>query len=45
MYEKALVLPPFLLVSFLRKVVLGACVLIVDPLTILLFTIFFLSLG
>jgi hypothetical protein len=37
MYEKALVLVPFLLFLFLRKMVLGAYVLIVEPLTILPF--------
>jgi hypothetical protein len=30
MYEKALVLAPFLLFWFLRKMVLGTCVLIVE---------------
>jgi hypothetical protein len=41
MYEKALVLASFLLFWFLRKMVLGVCVLIVEPLTILPFTIIF----
>jgi hypothetical protein len=45
MYEKVLVLALFLLFWFLRKMVLGACVLIVEPLTILPFTIAFLFLG
>jgi hypothetical protein len=45
MYEKALVLTPFLLFWFLRKMVLGTCVLIVEPLTILPFAIIFLYLG
>jgi hypothetical protein len=45
MYEKVLVLALFLLFWFLRKMLLGACVLIVDPLTILPFAIIFLYLG
>jgi hypothetical protein len=45
MYEKALVLALFLLFWFIRKMVLGACVSIVEPLTILPFTIVFLYLG
>jgi hypothetical protein len=45
MHEKALVLASFLLFWFLRKMVLGASVLIVEQLTILPFTIIFLYLG
>jgi hypothetical protein len=45
MYEKALVLASFILFLFLRKMVLAACVLIVEPLTILPFAIIFLYLG
>jgi hypothetical protein len=45
MYEKAIVLLPFLLFWFLRKMVLGTCVLIVETLTILPFTIVFLYLD
>jgi hypothetical protein len=45
MYEKALALAPFLIFWFLRKMVLDACVLIVEPLTILPFAIVFLCLG
>jgi hypothetical protein len=45
MYEKAIVLLPFLLFWFLRKMVLGTCVLIVETLTILPFTIIFLYLD
>jgi hypothetical protein len=45
MYEKALVLVPFLLFWFLRKMVLGSYVLIVEPLTILPFAIVFLYQG
>jgi hypothetical protein len=41
MYKKALVLVSFLLFWFLRKMVLGTCVLIVEPLTKLLFPIIF----
>jgi hypothetical protein len=44
-YEKALVLTLFLLFWFLRKMALGACVLIVEPLTILPFAIIFLYPG
>jgi hypothetical protein len=45
MYEKSLVLASFLLFWFLRKMVYDACVLIVEPLTILPFTIVFQHLG
>jgi hypothetical protein len=45
MYEKALSLASFLLLWFLRNMVLGACVLIVEPLTILPFIIVFVYLG
>jgi hypothetical protein len=45
MYKKVLVLAPFLLFWFLRKMTLGACELIVEPLTTLPFAIVFLYLG
>jgi hypothetical protein len=45
MYEKVLVLALLLLFWFLRKMVLGACVLIVEPLIILPYAIIFLYLG
>jgi hypothetical protein len=45
MYEKVLVPALFLLFWFIRKLVLGAGVLIVEPLTILPFAIIFLYLG
>jgi hypothetical protein len=45
MYEKALALESFLLFWFVRKMVRGACVLIIEPLTILPFAIVFLYLG
>jgi hypothetical protein len=45
MYVRALVLVLFLLFWFLRKMVLGACVLIVEPLTTLPLAIAFLYLG
>jgi hypothetical protein len=45
MYEKALVLASFLLFWFLRKMIFGASVLIVEPLTILPLAIIFLYQG
>jgi hypothetical protein len=44
-YVQESLLPSFLLFWFLSKMVLGACVLIVEPLTILPFAIIFLYLG
>jgi hypothetical protein len=43
--REALVLAPFQLFWFIRKMVFGACELIVEPLTILSFAIVFLYLG
>jgi hypothetical protein len=45
MYAKALVLVPFLFFWFLRKMVLGVCVSIVELSIILLFGIVILFLG
>jgi hypothetical protein len=45
MYVKGLVLVPFLFFWFLRKMVLGVCVLIVELSIILLFGIVILFLG